>query len=117
MQEEERDRIIQEAEAKHGPVEAFEFDGGELLLVAKPQGTAHLEYKRFSEAVLKKEGVGDAQEDLVVACAVHPDQPTARRLLRKWPASVAEIAKSCSDLMAGGVKRLGKASRKPSETT
>ena len=117
MQEEEQDRIIQEATDKHGHVEAFAFDDGAVLIVAKPAGTAHLEYKRFSEAVLKREGVGDAQEDMVVACAVVPDQVTARALLRKWPAATPEIAKAVQNLMDGGVRRLGKAQKKPSETT
>lgn len=112
------DSIIAKTEQKHGPCEWFEFEDGDLIGLAKPPN-AHIEYKRFVDAVADKDASkGEAQETLVLACVVHPEnQAQARQLLQKWPASLTDMTHAASDLMAGGVKRLGKGQKRQKRTT
>jgi len=118
MEEIEREKLLDELRAKHGPVDGFEFDDGDLVVLAKPPN-AHLEYKRFVDAVADgKTSKGEAQEQLVLTCIVYPtDKAQARQLVQRWPSSVGEMANACQELLAGGVKRLGKAQKKQNATT
>jgi hypothetical protein len=117
MDQEERDGIIEQLSEKHdGRIEAYETDDGYLIVIAPPTN-AHVEYKRFSDAIQRKESVSEAQETYVQACIVYPAPDVARRLLRRYPAMAPEIARDASDLLSGGLKKLGKVRKKPNETT
>jgi hypothetical protein len=118
MDDTEQDKIFEEVEAKHGSCEWFSFADGQLVAVTKPQ-SAHIEYKRFVDAAAdNKASKGEAQETLVLSCVVYPeDRAQARRVLQTWPSSLGEMASACTELMAGGVKRLGKAPKKQNTTT
>jgi hypothetical protein len=117
VEQRDNEDIVAELEEKHGKVAAFEFDDGSLIVIANPK-LAHVEYKRFVNAAADGTAdKGQAQEDLALVCVVHPDQKTAKALLRKWPSAVGELASAARELMSGGMRKLGKASRNSNQTT
>lgn len=114
----DRDQLIEDLDTKHGGrIEAYETPDGDLIVVAPPPN-AHIEYKRYLDALTSRdESKGEAQETFALVCVAYPEPAKARAILRKYPVMCADLAKAAQELLGGKLKKLGKARKKPNETT
>lgn len=103
----EREAILAKLSEEHGDIASFDVPGFGLVVLAVPDNDAEYNdlVNRLADTNADK---AVAMRNFALACVVHPDRDTAKRIFKKRPAFALACCKRGQQLCGSEIKELGK---------